>query len=104
MRHNLNRVLFTTLAAVFLACGHSAKAPSGHAVPHPPAARPALVASLAPEDRIAVIVFDSKAEVLLPSTRLDDADAKDLKKKIGAMKATGTTDMAAGLRMAIAEV
>lgn len=162
MRRLFSRIVFTTLAAAALACGHSAKAPSGPETPavaldaalgntfvkanasgsmvariglsarkrsstaRPPvnlallvdtsgsmegkaiadarAASLALVASLAPEDRIAVIVFDSKAEVLLPSTRLDDADAKDLKKKIGAMKATGTTDMAAGLQMAITEV
>ncbi|MEA2748309.1 MAG: Ca-activated chloride channel [Myxococcales bacterium] len=76
----------------------------GKAIADARAASLALVASLAPEDRISVVVFDSKAEVLLPSTRLDDADAKDLKKKIEGMKATGTTDMANGLRIAINEV
>ena len=76
----------------------------GKAIADARAASLALIGSLAPEDRIAVVVFDSKAETLLPSTRLDDADAKDLKKKIEAMKATGTTDMADGLRMAIHEV
>lgn len=162
MRRKLSWVAFTTLAAVFLACGHSVKAPvgpeassitldaalgntfvkanasgamvariglaarkrstaarppvnlvllvdtsgsmEGKAIADARAASLALVSSLAPEDRIAVVVFDSKAEVLLPSTRLDDADAKALKKKIAAMKATGTTDMAAGLRMAMTEV
>jgi Ca-activated chloride channel family protein len=162
MRRTFNRVVLTTLAAALLACGHSAKVPTGPeasavtldaalgnrfvranasgamvariglaARKRSTAARPpvnlallvdtsgsmegkaiadaraaslALVGSLSPEDRIAVVVFDSKAEVLLPSTRLDDADAKDLKKKIAAMKATGTTDMAAGLQMAITEV
>lgn len=76
----------------------------GKAIADARAASLALIASLAPEDRLSVIVFDSKAEVLLPSTRLDDADSKDLRKKIEGMKATGTTDMASGLRLAITEV
>jgi Ca-activated chloride channel family protein len=76
----------------------------GKAIIDARAASLALVASLAPEDRISIVVFDSKAEVLLPSTRLADADRKDLEKKIHGMKATGTTDMAAGLRLSIEEV
>lgn len=76
----------------------------GRAIADARAASLALVGSLAPEDRIAVVVFDSKAEVLLPSTRVNDADMKDLRKKIEAMKATGTTDMASGLKLAIDEV
>ncbi len=162
MRRLFNRVVLTAVAAIFLACGHSARVPTGpetsavvldaalgnkfvkanasgamvariglaarkrSTMARPPvnlallvdtsgsmegeaiadarAASLALVQSLSPQDRIAVVVFDSKAELLLPSTRLDDADAADLKKKIAAMKATGTTDMAAGLRMAITEV
>jgi Ca-activated chloride channel homolog len=76
----------------------------GRAIADARAASLALLRSLAPEDRVAVVVFDSKAEVLLPSTRLADADRAELEKKISAMKATGTTDMAGGLRMAIDEV
>lgn len=76
----------------------------GRAIADARAASLALIGSLAPEDRIAVVVFDSKAEVLLPSTRVSDADMRDLRKKIEAMKATGTTDMASGLKMAIDEV
>ncbi len=76
----------------------------GKAIADARAASLALVDSLSRDDRLAVIVFDSKAEVLLPSTRLDDADAKELRAKISAMKAYGTTDMAAGLRLAIDEV
>jgi Ca-activated chloride channel family protein len=76
----------------------------GKAIADARAASLALIGSLAPEDRIAVVVFDSKAETLLSSTRLDDTDPKELRKKIEAMKATGTTDMADGLRMAIHEV
>jgi Ca-activated chloride channel family protein len=76
----------------------------GKAIADARAASLALIGSLAPEDRISVVIFDSKAELLLPSTRLDDADAKDLKKKIEGIKATGTTDMASGLSMAISQV
>lgn len=76
----------------------------GKAITDARAASLALVNSLAPEDRLAVVVFDSKAELLLSSTKMSDADSGELKKKIAAMKATGTTDMASGLRMALEEV
>ena len=76
----------------------------GKAITDARAASLALLGSLAPGDRLAVVVFDSKAEVLLSSTRLADADRSDLEKKIQGMKATGTTDMASGLRLAIQEV
>lgn len=76
----------------------------GKAIADARAASLALLDSLTKEDRFGVVVFDSKAEVLLPSTKLDDADVKELRAKIGAMKANGTTDMTAGLRLAIHEV
>lgn len=76
----------------------------GKAIADARSASLALLRSLAPGDRLAVVAFDSKAEVLLPSTRLADADRSDLEKKIQAMKATGTTNMASGLRLAIQEV
>lgn len=68
------------------------------------AASLALLGSLTKDDRLAVVVFDSKAEVLLPSTVLGDADMSELRQKISAMKARGTTDMASGLRLAVEEV
>jgi Ca-activated chloride channel family protein len=76
----------------------------GRAIEDARAASLALLGSLAPEDRISVVVFHSKAEVLLPSSRVEDADMKDLRAKISAMKAQGTTDMAEGLHLAIDEV
>jgi Ca-activated chloride channel family protein len=76
----------------------------GRAIEDARAASLALLAALAPEDRLAVVVFHSKADVLLPSTRVGDADAKDLRAKIAAMRASGTTDMADGLRIALDEV
>jgi len=76
----------------------------GKAIEDARAASLALLESLTKEDRFGVVVFDSKAQVLLPSTRLDEADVKELRAKIAAMKATGTTDMTAGLRLAVNEV
>ncbi len=76
----------------------------GRAIEDARAASLALLGSLSNEDRLAVVVFHSKAEVLLPSTRIADANMDELKKKIGAMKAQGTTDMSAGLRMALDQV
>lgn len=76
----------------------------GRAIADARAASLALLDTLSPQDRLAVVVFDSKAEVLLPSTKLDDANTKELREKIGAMKARGTTDMASGLRLALSEV
>lgn len=73
----------------------------GKAIADARAASLALLDTMAPKDHFAVVAFDSKAEVLLPSTRIEDADLKELRTKIGAMKAQGTTDMAAGLRRAL---
>ena len=64
----------------------------------------ALLGALRKEDRVAVVAFHSAAEVVLPSTRLADLDEPELRAKIAAMKAQGTTDMASGLRLAVAEV
>jgi Ca-activated chloride channel family protein len=73
----------------------------GRAITDARAASLALLDTLSPKDRFAVVVFHSKAEVLLPTTRIDDADLKELRTKISGMKAQGTTDMAGGLRMAL---
>lgn len=76
----------------------------GKAIADARAASLALLRSLSPEDRISVVVFDSKAQVLLPTTKLADADRAELEQKLQAMKATGTTDMASGLELSIDEV
>lgn len=75
----------------------------GRAIDDARAAGLALLGTLTPRDRLAVVVFHSTAEVLLPSTRLEDADVSELRARIGAMKASGTTDMASGLRLALDE-
>lgn len=55
-------------------------------------------------DRLAVVVFHSKAEVLLPSTELSQEVRATIKRRISGMEARGTTDMAGGLDAAVHEV
>lgn len=76
----------------------------GKAIADARAASLALLETLTKDDRICVVVFHSRAEVLLPSTRVGDADLVELKAKISAMKAEGTTDMGHGLELALSEV
>jgi len=68
------------------------------------AAATALLDALSPKDRLAVVVFNSKTDVLLSSTLIDDADLKDVRAKIAAIPAEGTTDMASGLEAGVREV
>lgn len=64
----------------------------------------ALLDSLSPKDRLSVIVFNSKVETVMPSTTIEDADLKEVRKRLSTLKAEGTTDMARGLEVAIREV
>lgn len=68
------------------------------------AASLAMIKSLKDGDRVAVVVFHSKAEVLLPSTVLGDDERREAEAMIGAMRAHGTTDMARGLDAGLAQV
>ena len=76
----------------------------GKAIEDARAAALALVDSLSPKDRLSVVVFNSKTDVLLPSTLLDDADMKEVRAKLHEMRAEGTTDMAKGLEAGIQQV
>lgn len=55
-------------------------------------------------DRLAVVVFHSKAEVLHESAELDAETRAAVRKKIGTIEARGTTEMAGGLRAALDQV
>jgi len=57
----------------------------------------ALVEELRPIDRLTIVTFDSRAQLVQPMTLIDDADLDDLHDRIDAIEARGTTDMAAGL-------
>ncbi|MDI1442798.1 VWA domain-containing protein [Polyangium sp. 6x1] len=63
-----------------------------------------VIDSLKDGDRLAVVVFHSKAEVLIPSTELDDEVREEARQRIAAMEARGTTEMAGGLQTALDEV
>jgi Ca-activated chloride channel family protein len=63
-----------------------------------------MIDALEDGDRLAVIVFHSKAEVLLPSTELEAEVRGDVRGRIAAMQARGTTEMAEGLSAALNQV
>lgn len=63
-----------------------------------------MIDSLKDGDRLSVITFHSKTDLLLPSSELSAEVRAEVKKRIARMKAEGTTDMATGLTAAIAEV
>jgi len=65
------------------------------------AAALAIVDELEPGDQLAVVVFHSRTEVLVPSTALTADNLAKVKADIGQMKASGTTDMTGGLSAAI---
>ena len=68
------------------------------------AAATALIGELTRKDRLAVVIFNSRSEVLLPSTKLSDVDIPALQAKIASIKAEGTTNLSHGLEAAVAEV
>ncbi len=68
------------------------------------AASLALVDAMRDGDRLAVVTFDSRAEVIFPSAVLDASERAAARQRISAMRARGTTDMANGLRLGIEQV
>ncbi len=54
-------------------------------------------------DRLSVVAFHSSAEVLLPSTVIED-NLAELRARIAEMEAQGTTDMAGGLQAGLTEL
>jgi Ca-activated chloride channel family protein len=63
-----------------------------------------MIDALKDGDRLAVVVFHSKTEVLLPSTELSAEVRADVKLRISQITERGTTDMAGGLDAAVQEV
>jgi Ca-activated chloride channel homolog len=64
----------------------------------------ALLDALQPGDRLALIVFHSRTEVLAPSASVTPRSIAALRAEIGRMKAWGTTDLEGGLAAGIEEV
>ena len=77
---------------------------AGKAIAHARKAALAMVRELKPGDRIAIVVFNSETQVLVPSTVIDDESRTVIEGRIASMKARGTTDMAGGLARGITEV
>ncbi|MBK9263512.1 MAG: VWA domain-containing protein [Polyangiaceae bacterium] len=63
-----------------------------------------VVDSLADGDRLAIVVFHSKAEILLESEELSPDVRAEAKQKIEAIEARGTTAMGEGLDLALNQV
>jgi Ca-activated chloride channel family protein len=63
-----------------------------------------MVNALKDGDRLAVVTFNTNVQVVLPSTELDDDVRAEVTKAIADLKEVGTTDLAGGLRAAVAEV
>lgn len=76
----------------------------GKAIEDAKRASMSLVDSLKDGDRLAVVSFDSSAHVLVGSAELDGDSRGEMKQKLGAMRARGTTDLESGLREGIAQV
>lgn len=63
-----------------------------------------LLEMLAPGDRLAIVAFGSRPEVVVESTRLADGSRDSIRTQIEGMTARGTTDLAGGLAAGIREV
>lgn len=77
---------------------------AGAAIVHARKASLAMVKALREGDRIAIVVFNSEAQVLVPSTLIDRHSRARIAAKIASMVARGTTDMAGGLSRGIAQI
>lgn len=76
----------------------------GQALQDAKQASQSLVDALGEGDLLSVVGFGSSAEVVVPTTVLDQHNVKEIKAKIAAMEASGTTDMAGGLSAGLAEL
>lgn len=63
-----------------------------------------LVGRMAARDRVAIIAFHSRSEVVVPMTTLDDAGRQRALDAIAGLRATGTTDLGGGLAAGLDEL
>jgi Ca-activated chloride channel homolog len=77
---------------------------AGHAIDDARGAAKALVGALHDDDRIAIVTFDSRAEVLVATTELKTAGRAQILARIDAMQARGTTDLANGMATALSQI
>lgn len=62
-----------------------------------------MIGKLNPADRLSLITFHAKAEVLIPSIRMGDLEREDLERGLSGIRATGTTAMRQGLTAALTQ-
>lgn len=77
---------------------------AGNAIEDAREAAKALVGALRDDDRIAIVTFDSRAEVLVGTTELKTAGRAKILDRIDAMEARGTTDLANGMATALNQI
>ncbi len=63
-----------------------------------------LIDSLMDGDRLTVVTFDSKARLVVPSVEIDDDAREQGRQAVAAIEASGTTDLAGGLSLAVADL
>ena len=63
-----------------------------------------MIGALKDGDRLAVVTFNTKTEVLLPSSELDDDVRTELAGQLAQVQAIGTTDLSGGLAAAVQQV
>jgi uncharacterized protein YegL len=61
-----------------------------------------IIDQLSPDDYISLVVFNDRADVVLPAQRV--TSKADLKRTIGGVEAAGGTEMATGMALALQEV
>jgi Ca-activated chloride channel family protein len=76
----------------------------GDAIVAARAAAAELVGSLQDGDRLTVVTFHSKPVLVVPSVELDDDARDEALAKVAAIEARGTTDLAGGLQLALADL
>lgn len=76
----------------------------GAAIEDARAAAVQMIDALKDGDRLAVVIFHSRTEILFNSTELDAEARADVKAKLAKIEARGTTDMSGGLDAALEEV
>jgi Ca-activated chloride channel family protein len=76
----------------------------GDAIRDARAAAKALVDSMSDGDRLAIVTFNSRTEVLVPSLLLDESNRRAIAARIDAIVARSTTDLAGGLGAGYREV
>lgn len=76
----------------------------GEAIEHAREAAKALVADLDVGDRVSVVVFHSRGEVLVDSVELDATNRGDVMGALENLEATGTTSLAEGLSLGMQQL